>query len=308
MQIVKIMGGLGNQMFQYAFLKSLILRNRNELDDAYLNVKVDLSWFDTSNDHNGYELDRVFNIKVPIATENECQRNGKPDNSSFTKIALKLSKYDICKELVYSILDKHYCKYTEPLQGIAYYPDIYKYQNCYYDGYWQNYCYFKRYLNDILDEFVFVKELDDKNLKIKNAMENSNSVSIHVRRGDFLKFSIYQGVCSLNYYQAAIRQVEAKIKKPTYFVFSDDIRWCKDNLQLENCIYVEGNNQLDSYKDMQLMSCCKNNIIANSTFSLWGALLNKNTNKIVIAPNKVFSIPDAYYNDALPSNWIQVKV
>ena len=150
--------------------------------------------------------------------------------------------------------------------------------------------YFEGIENDIKKDFRFKNQLDNKNLEILNEIENSNSISIHIRRGDYMSpenYNMYGCIATPTYYKKAIKVIEEKVENPTFFVFSNDMDWVKKNIQINSRVfYIDINSGNGSYKDMQLMSNCKHNIIANSSFSWWGAWLNENKNKIVIAPKK----------------------
>jgi len=149
-------------------------------------------------------------------------------------------------------------------------------------------------------------------------MQQCESVAIHVRRGDYTSnaYSASFGTLADSYYKTAIERINAGAQQPVFFVFSDDIEWCRNNLQLHNAIFIEHNKGVDSYKDLVLMSHCRHNIIANSTFSWWGAWLNQNPQKIIIAPRIWFGktyydgiqpvYPSRIYNtkDLIPETWI----
>lgn len=157
-------------------------------------------------------------------------------------------------------------------------------EDYYLDGYWQDLRYFEEE-HKVKDYFKF-RELDSRNKKICGQIKNHNSISIHIRRGDYVKNSLYEGICTLDYYKKAIDYIKKRVEEPHFYVFSNDIRWSRENIGLkENEVdYIDWNVDVDSYKDMQLMSYCKHNIIANSSFSWWGAFLNRNSKKIVISP------------------------
>lgn len=140
----------------------------------------------------------------------------------------------------------------------------------------------------LIKDFEFPKLTDVKNTEILKKIESCNSVSIHIRRGDYLNHPLFGEICNKEYYRKAIKIIENKVKKPVFFIFSNDIEWVKENIKIDNeSYYIDWNlEEKDSYKDMQLMSRCKHNIIANSSFSWWGALLNTNKEKIVILPKQ----------------------
>lgn len=145
-------------------------------------------------------------------------------------------------------------------------------KDSYYFGYWTSYKYFEDIMQDIRRDFTFIPVLDVANQKLSNMIQSCNSVSLHIRRGDYLleKNTMYRGICTEGYYENAIKYVQANVDNPFFFVFSNDIEWCRKNVRVDNVVFVDINHGVDSYKDMQLMSICKHNIIANSTFSLWG--------------------------------------
>lgn len=268
MIIVRVTGGLGNQMFQYAMYKSL--EKKGKL------VKLDSkSFYETKKEHNGYELERIFDIKPNKPTKEDLEKFDENNISTLFKIKRKLFGD---KKFVYDTKEYVFNK------------DVYKLKNSYLNGYWQSIKYFEGIENDIKKDFRFKNQLDNKNLEILNEIENSNSISIHIRRGDYMSpenYNMYGCIATLTYYKKAIKVIEEKVENPTFFVFSNDMDWVKKNIQINSRVfYIDINSGNGSYKDMQLMSNCKHNIIANSSFSWWGAWLNENKNKIVIAPKK----------------------
>lgn len=268
MIIVKVTGGLGNQMFQYAMYKSLEKKGKH--------VKLDsTSYYNVKKEHNGYELERVFDIKPNKPNKEDLKKFDENNISILDRIKRKFFG------------DK---KFVYDTKEYVFNENIYKLKNSYLNGYWQSIKYFEGIEEDIRKDFKFKKELDNKNLEILNEIENSNSVSIHIRRGDYMtpeNYKIYGNIATPKYYKESIKLIEEKIENPTFFVFSNDMEWVKENIQINSRVfYVDINSGDDSYKDMQLMSKCKHNIIANSSFSWWGAWLNENKNKIVVAPKK----------------------
>lgn len=243
MLVVQMIGGLGNQMFQYALFRNLY--------DLYDDV-----WYEAfSHEHNGFELNNVFNIiEKPILTIDEVKKLTRFQENTWPKFNNE-------------ILNK---------------------RDTYLCGNWQNTGYFPN--EKILrDDLTFKQDLDDKNKIILENIENSNSVSIHARKTDYNKYTGYFFQADwMNYYGLAVNHIIKTVKERplNFFVFSDDIEWCKKNFMI-NAVFVENKNH-DSWKDMYLMSRCKHNIIANSTFSWWAAWLNKNPNKIVTTPKRWF--------------------
>lgn len=158
----------------------------------------------------------------------------------------------------------------------------------YFCGCWYETEYIKENKEDLIREFQFPKIIDKNNLEIAKKIQETESVSIHVRRGDYQSSSLFGNVCTLEYYNEAIKYIKTKIKDPVFYIFSNDIEWCKKNLKIEEeHYYITWNNKKENnFRDMQLMTLCKHNIIANSSFSWWGALLNRNSDQVVIYPEK----------------------
>ncbi len=177
-------------------------------------------------------------------------------------------------------------------------------------GYWQSEKYFRDIRETILEDFTFTPPLNSRNQKILEKIKKTNSVSVHVRRGDYVmdpKTHEFHGVCGPDYYQKAVKVVSKKVENPTFYFFSDDIRWVEKNLKtkVENT-YVDWNTGEKSFVDMQLMSSCKHHILANSSFSWWGAWLNRNKDKMVVAPKQWFQDPSMDTRDLIPEGWLTV--
>ncbi len=269
MVIINFCGGLGNQMFQYSLYK--IMKKEN------IKVKADIHWFSENNLHNGFELEDVFNIKLDYATQLECYRT-------------------ISDNYIYENIKKYF----------SFQKNILDIKCGYLKGYWQNEKYFNKYRDEILSDFKFSIN-DKKNCTISQEMSKEESVSIHIRRGDYLSIEDkFGGIATLEYYNKAIKIIKERLVKPKFYIFSDDLEWTRNNLKIENCVYIDFNRGKDSYKDMYLMSKCKHNIIANSTFSWWGAWLNQNKEKIVIVPERMWNIAPGG-EKLFPDNWIKCK-
>lgn len=269
MKIVKILGGLGNQMFQYALACSIKANQPEE------EVKLDLHCFRGYHLHNGYELNKIFHPSFQAAQLKEVIKVAYPYcNYNFWRIGSRLlpSKKSMITEDSRKAIDTSILS----LNGSAY-----------YDGYWQSEEYFKDIRDCILKEFSFPL-FEEKNKACAEAILNSNSLSIHVRRGDFINHPLYKGICTLQYYKNAIDKINSMTKIDHVFIFSNDIKWCQDNfsslLNDKTTTYIDWNKGAQSYIDIHLMSLCKHNIIANSSFSWWGAWLNQNKDKIVVSP------------------------
>ena len=292
MRIVKLLGGLGNQMWQYAFLVAL------KQSFPYEDVYFDASFFNGYPLHNGFELDRIFNISAKQASKKDIR---------------KVYHFFVGKYL-YSRIYRHYFPVLKTevreVEACAYQPELLeKRGDFYYDGYWADHRYYDKYRDTLLAEFKFKQELDDRNKELLQKMEGHLTCSLHVRRGDYLKDPDYAGICDEDYYRRAVRKVkECKGKDMTFLVFSNDMSWCRTELAPcfgENpVVYVDWNKGTDSYKDMVLMTKCYVNIIANSSFSWWGAYLNTNTDLMVIAPKKYKNVEMNF--NIYPNEWITI--
>lgn len=294
MFIVSIDGGLGNQMFEYAFYLAL--------KECYPDNKVliDLSLM-KDNTHNGYELQYVFGINAPIA--------------SLEDVA-KLSEY--CpKHVRYSKLINYLNKFRRVLLGVkwsyivqedstAYYNEYCKlsmFHSYYFRGVWANVGYFECIKEKVLKEFTFPQITDKKNKELEERIREVNSVSIHFRKGDYVRFGFE--ILNKSYYREAIKYIRDRVKNPVFFVFSDDMDNAKKVIGEEmDFIFVEGNTGRESYIDMILMSVCKHNITGNSTFSFWSGYLNQNKRKIVIYPLQPVKGCGYPYRE---SNWIGIR-
>lgn len=277
MKTVIIQGGLGNQMFQYAFFLSEFKKNKQ--------IRIDITLTKEQNQHNGFELEKVFNIK------------GQSNKLSFILFKITRKFPEIVHNLlrIELITDENISQYTNT-------------QRCFYYGYWQNEHYFKSIEEDIRSTFKFnTSKISRETSNLLEKIKESNSISLHIRRGDYLSKEnnrIYGNICTPQYYKKAIEKIKEKVKDPIFIVFSNDPYWVKSNFQLENAVYVNFNNGNNSWQDMFLMSQCQHNIIANSSFSWWGAWLNKNPHKLVITPYKFTNNKNS--ENIIPDTWIKI--
>jgi hypothetical protein len=181
--------------------------------------------------------------------------------------------------------------------------------DCYYDGYWQSEKYFKPVENELRNELKLILNLNCENAKLLDDISNSESVSMHIRRGDYItvknNFRRF-AICSLEYYKQCMDLFVNKLNNPIFYVFSADVDWAKDNFKGDQFRFIVYNLDCPDI-DLFLMSRCKNNIIANSSFSWWGAWLNQNNEKIVIAPKNWYNgkINDSAI-DLIPETWIRI--
>lgn len=282
MIIIKLTGGLGNQMFQYALGRSLSIRHKTKF-------KLDISNY--KNDKlRSYSLS-CFDIKTKIATRNELDKF--IPYSSIQKILEKIKPSTFKRHIIYTNTD--------------YNSNILKVKNALLYGYWQSPKYFERHGEIIKKDFTLKDEYDDHDHALLEKINQSESISLHVRRGDYVnnpKMHEYYYQCDQDYYNKAIKLIKNKHKNTALFVFSDDIDWAKSNLNLnENTTFIEGKKD---YLDMFYMSKCKHNIIANSSFSWWGAWLNINPEKQIIAPKKWYKKTEQTTKDLIPNTWQQI--
>ena len=295
MIITQIKGGLGNQMFQYAFGRKLSLVKRT-------NFKLDIRSYNNDKSARKFMLD-IFKTKIDIASVSEIEKIKRWHLSAYIRkpytLVQKLLPYykrNIIKEKCFTCFDKNYIKFPA---------------NCILIGYWQSYKYFESIRDILLKEFKPQTELDDKNKKVLEKIHNNNSISIHIRRGDYINNPIYSKfyrALDKEYYLEAIKIIKSRIRNPKFFIFGDEIEWFKENIQLENATYIDF-NQDKPFNDLFLMNNCKHNIMANSTFSWWGAWLNNNNSKIVITPEHWFKgeFAQTYKTtDLLPDSWIKL--
>jgi hypothetical protein len=292
MIIVNVIGGLGNQMFQYAAGRSLSL-------DIEQPLRLDVSGFANYGLHQGFELDSVFACPIKRATAENVHEILGWQSKPFAKRIL--SRPFLARLRRHSFIVEPYFHYWP---GLSHVPC-----DSYLSGYWQSEKYFKAHEEVIRRDFAFKEVLSGRNKDIAEQIASSNAVSLHVRRGDYVnnpKTQAAHGLCSVDYYQTAIRYVSEGVDQPHFYVFSDDIPWVKDNLKFDfSCQYVDHNKGKASYNDMHLMSLCRHHIIANSSFSWWGAWLNPNPEKIVVAPRNWFA-NDNNVDDLLPQAWIRL--
>lgn len=274
-------GGIGNQMFQYAFYLCQRQKNRN--------VCFDISMYCHNDFHQGFELNRAFGIDDYV----ECSKNQSFINRLLFKIASKLN----VKQLFHIKIER---------LG-KYITDIHWKKSIIY-GYWQGEQFFVESVKRVKQAFNF-KDISPRNKTIALKMTAEESVSIHIRRGDFLTASKYINLTKTKYYLNALNFLKTKYNlKFTFYIFSDDIGWCKESGLFEkNSEYVDWNSGDRSYEDMYLMSKCKFNILANSTFSWWAGYLGQH--EAVLRPSKVKTDWNKEKNDTyFPRNWIEVSI
>lgn len=301
MKIVNITGGLGNQMFQYAFAVALQEKWKEEVkvDKHHYHYIFSKTFHGNNFYHNGFEIDKVFpNAKLGIASPWDIMK------VSYYMPNFKLSR------IIRKLMPVRNGEYIQPAAKAYQHEDQTLAVNAsYYEGYWMAYKYFEDCKEKIQEVYSFPPFSTDENKRHAELLNKDNTVTIHVRRGDYLGLKGLGNVCTLEYYRKAIAIARQHIEFPEFFVFSNDQDWCMENLKdafgNANVHFINNNKGKESYRDMQLMSLARCNIMANSSFSWWGAFLNPRKDQIVIAPSRWMNDRDcsSIYSD----KWIKVE-
>lgn len=296
MIILRLDGGLGNQMFQYAAARRLSEKHLTPL-------KLDLSWFETQRLRQ-YRL-RYFNIWEHLATSQEITTLiGKSTfhEQMFAKIGRRLGfRQSVAGFYQKGLVLKEKQFHFDPHVLDAPY-------HVYMEGFWQSEKYFSDVTDILRQEFTLKYPQTSIFSQILNAINNTSSVSLHVRRSDYVNDPNNRilSACDLTYYKRAIAYISEHITNPHFFVFSDDPAWVKQNLSIEFPITLVSDHNFPDYEELSLMGKCQHNIIANSSFSWWGAWLNSKKNKTVVAPAKWFNNDDFNTKDLIPETWIKL--
>ncbi len=288
MIITKLMGGLGNQMFQYAVVRALAHRH----DTLF---KMDISAYQ-NDPKRTYRLNN-FNIVENIATIEDVKKL-KPDKSKILEWSIYQSK-----QRLFPFFLKPYIKE----QSFSFNPKVIKVnKNSYLEGYWQSDKYFSDCEDVIRQDFTLRGKPRIIIEQMINEMKNNNSVSLHIRRGDYVtdpKTNKFHRVLPLSYYYRALSNICKFVKDPLIYIFSDDIQWAKDNFKASLPIeFLDQYNE--DYEDIVLMSNCKYHIIANSSFSWWGAWLGSFPDKMVIAPKRWLKNCEVDVQSLFPGDWL----
>ena len=285
--IARVTGGLGNQMFQYA---AAFAAART----AGAQLALDTSCCDyTPAANRRYMLD-CFAVTGRVITPHRLSRflYKMAGSERFPRIAaltrLKLNLTDVKETQEY-----HFAPVLLPVA-----------HRIRLLGYWQSYRYFEAHAAEIRQQFMLRSPATGHNAHLLEQIRSTpGAVSVHIRRGDYLKVRP-QAILPLEYYQSAVQIIAQKIPLPTFFLFSDDLAWVRQNLHLPGQIVaVDGNDELSGHEDLRLMSACRHHIIANSSFSWWGAWLNPAREKMVIAPRLWLGTPDSHFPDLYPAGW-----
>ncbi len=291
MKIVKVKAGFGNQMFQYAFAKTVEKVTGEE-------VKLDLSAYEKPNGDMGRKpLILNFNLSLPIASREEILRLCLFEHERY-------NFFPKCYQLKIFLerkLNKQFC--YECNNGGCTLDDIKN--NSFFDGYWQDCSMVDSIMPELDKDFSLVKEISNKSKEKLEHINSVNSVFLGVRRGDYVNYVHKFGTLGQKYYDKAMKIVADRVENPVFFVFSDEINWVKKNLDFSryNTVYIT--DTVDDFEDYVLMSNCKHSIIANSTYHWWGARRNEYPGKIVVAPKTWFV--DGTPINLVPERWIKVE-
>ena len=293
MIISKIIGGLGNQMFQYAAGKRLSLHRGTTL-------LLDTSAF-TEYRLREYGLD-CFSFATNNATDLELRRVLPASGSPLKTAVNALKIWSKSLERPIPLIRERHFNFDPSILELS--------DNTCLEGYWQSEKYFRDIEPVIRNDFTFRHKPDAENQRILETIRGVNSVGIHIRRGDYVengRTNEIHGVCSEEYYRRAVERITGSVSTPRYFIFSDDIAWAKKAMSfLSPVSFIDNNVSAHHHEDMRLMANCKHHIIANSSFSWWSAWLNADPNKIVIAPKHWFIDFAKDTRDLIPSDWIRM--
>ena len=285
MHIVKINGGLGNQMFQYAFALAL--------DARYGDAALDLSWIRSDPAHNGYELGRLFDVRIPECDEASRAALSNVDPGIAGKVRRRLGL--VPRSQVIERRNGYDERYLE-ISG-----------DRYFSGYWQSYKYSRDIEGEVRSSFTFAPPLSPKSEAFLARSADQPLIGVHVRRGDYLSYPRYAKVCGEAYYSAALVRAATSAADPLVVFFSDDLDWCRDRLAPSGeAAYIDWNRGPSSYEDMRLMMACDALVIANSSFSWWGAWLGERPGRKVIAPSRWLGGRARDNPDIIPPEWTRI--
>ena len=297
---VNVNAGLANQMFHYAFGRGLINKGYDVFFDQ-INFRYRKEWI-----FENIRLQDAFpNIEIKEMPKGKFKWFCIHETNKVSKglRLIMINFHNLIGDEKY-IFETDY-GYISDIEG-----KITK--NCILKGFWQSEKYFAHCKDDIRKQFSFLPFDEKKNIAIMNKMEKENSVAIHLRKGaDYLQSELMgKGLCGVEYYIKAIEYIKQNVDNPVFYVFTDNPEWVKNNLPKFDYILVDWNEVAGkkNFRDMQLMSCAKHNIIANSTYSWWGAWLNPNPNKIVIGPTKFFNPINKFFSssDIMCEDWVRI--
>lgn len=260
-------------------------------------LKLDISFFETYEWHE-YSLS-PFLLEAVVASKAEVHEMIKKNNRYYERLKQRIFKTQPI------VINEKSLEFNSSYLQIR--------NNRYLIGYWQSEKYFINIESFLRKELMIKIEPSAINLQIlKEIKTNNQSVSLHIRRGNYVNVESVNkvhGTTKLNYYYEAIKTISKICEQPVFYIFSDDIDWAKENLKLSyKHVYIDHNSAKNDYEDLRLMSACKHNILANSTFSWWGAWLNVNKEKIIIAPREWFADPEKNKESEsiIPKTWVRL--
>lgn len=284
MIIIELNGGLGNQLFQYACARHIATKLNTDLKiDPYGLARAN----ETGNIYRPFSLQQ-FKIAASIATPDEVKRLKYP--------------FGICSKAWRFVSRRILRNFI-----VHWNPNVLKaHDNTYLSGYFQSERYFEDISDTVRKELQLAHPLSPEASVFADMIEHDERppISLHVRRGDYVTHPDFGGIADEAYYARAIAMIRSKVPDAHFYIFSDDIPWCKENIDIADAVFVS--STLPDYETLHLMSRCNHHIIANSTFSWWGAWCNARTDKIVIAPTRWSNMHEAWYHDIIPSQWIRV--
>ncbi len=295
--VVKLMGGLGNQMFQYAAGRSLALRLGAVL-------KLDRSYLDgpqAGNTHRNYELNGL-NVQEKFAESREVAELTGQESSRPRTFFLHLRQALGITQFHSNVLRERNFRFQPEFQSAS--------GDVYLEGYWQSEKYFAAITGILRDEFSIGRSLEGRDRTFAEVIAEEDTVSIHVRRGDYVRHPEvfqYHGVCGIEYYRSCMEIISEKVQDPHFVVFTDDPGWARETFPGSGRVtFVDWDSPRQGCVDLELMKKCRHHIIANSSFSWWGAWLCGNSGKVVLAPRRWFSDPSIDTSDLLPNSWVRV--
>ncbi len=265
MIIVQMSGGLGNQMFQYALYRQLLAMGRE--------VKIDDETCYVEDGTRARQLS-VFGITYDKAAREEL-------------IALTDARMDIVSRIRRKICGRRTKSYME--RQFNFDDKVFQLEEAYLEGCWQSEKYFPMVKEELRQAFIIQMSMNEETRNYLDQIEQTEAISVHIRRGDYLQDAqqvTYGGICTDNYYERAIDLMQERHPQATFYLFSNDAAWVREHMSGGQFIVVDCNDESTGYLDMLLMSRCRHHIIANSSFSWWGAWLNRNPAKEIIAPKK----------------------
>lgn len=267
MIIIHVMGGLGNQLYQYAMYEKLKSIGKDVKLDFYAYTEAP----EEEREWRNLELTRFENLQYEVCTK--AERTKLLDNS--------VAFWHRIRRKLFGRQDKTF------EDAGNYMPQIFQLDDVYLYGFWDCEKYYEDRISELQRNLVFPQSRNPRNQQCIKQLQQEQSVSMHIRRTDYLTVADgkrYMGICTEAYYEMAMQYIRERVKNPVFYIFSDDVEYVREHYQEEDIHIVDWNQGEDSLFDMQLMSKCKHNICANSTFSIWGARLNQNPDKLMIRP------------------------